>query len=342
MVFFQINNIFVKNNFNFMKILGMGNALVDVLARIKDDSLLKQLQLPKGSMQLIDEEKRAHIFKEIANLEISMATGGSVSNTCLALAKLGNEAGFIGKVGNDTYGNFYLKEIKEAGVVAHLSIEDAPSGTAMTLISPDGERTFGTYLGVSAQLNKDDLDASIFKNYDYLYLEGYLVQNYELVEEALKLAKSLKIKIATDLSSYNVVEDNREFLLKMIQQYVDIVFANEEEARALTGKNSEEAIVEIAKMVDIAIVKIGERGSLIAQGEKTIKVPALKVKMLDATAAGDFFTAGFFYGLSQKVSLEKCAQIGTLLAANVIQTVGTKLPDNNWIQIKSDIKAIIL
>ncbi|MDR0232852.1 MAG: adenosine kinase, partial [Dysgonamonadaceae bacterium] len=228
-----------------MKILGMGNALVDISALMKSDDLLTELSLPKGSMTLIDKDKRACIFEKIENLEKEMTTGGSASNTSKALARMGMPAGFIGKVGSDKYGAFYIDEITKTGIIPHFITENVPSGTAMALISPNGERTFGTYLGAAANLIPEELDADIFKSYDYFYIEGYLVQNYALIEQAVKMAKLHGLKIAIDLASYNVVEANREFLERIIVEYVDIVFANEEEAHALTGKSPEEAVMQI-------------------------------------------------------------------------------------------------
>ncbi len=318
-----------------MKVLGMGNALVDILALMHNDNLLVELNLPKGSMTLIDNAKRAYIFEKIESLTKEMTTGGSASNTSLALAKMGIRTGFIGKVGSDEYGTFYIDEIIKTGVIPHFSRENSPSGTAMALISPDGERTFGTFLGAAANLTREELEADIFKSYDCFYIEGYLVQNYALIEYAIQLAKSHGLKIAIDLASYNVVEANREFLKKLIVEYVDIVFANEEEARALTGKSAEEAVVEIAGHVEIAVVKIGEKGSLISDRKAVIHVPAYKVNFIDATAAGDYYAAGFFYGLSRNGSMEQCGKIGSLLASNIVETVGTKLTEDCWLKIKN-------
>ena len=316
-----------------MKILGMGNALVDVLAVLNNDELLDELCLPKGSMQLIDADKRTLIFEKIASFSPKIATGGSASNTALALAKMGIPCGFIGKIGSDYYGDFYVREMQNAGVVPHFILQDAPSGTAMTLISPDGERTFGTYLGIAAELSDKELDPDIFRMYDYFYIEGYLVQNYDLIEEAMRLAKKLNAIVAIDLASFNVVEANREFLQRLIREYVDIVFANEEEAKALTGKPSEDALHEIGSQAEIAVVKIGSKGSWIMRGDEKIHVPAFPAKMIDATAAGDFYAAGFFYGLAHGANLEQCGKIGSLLASNVIEVVGTKLTEETWEKI---------
>jgi sugar/nucleoside kinase (ribokinase family) len=207
-----------------MRILGIGNALVDVLIRLKNDNILNELELPKGSMQLIDQIKREKIFRAVDGFEISLASGGSVSNTILALSKMGVDSGFIGKVGNDEYGNFYIKEIENAGVTSYFSQKNAPSGTAMTLITPDGERTFGTYLGAAADLQVNEIRNQTFLPYGIFYVEGYLVNNYSLIEGAMKMAKQQGLMIAIDLASYNVVEENKESFLNQIPEYLDNVF----------------------------------------------------------------------------------------------------------------------
>jgi sugar/nucleoside kinase (ribokinase family) len=341
MVFFQINNIFVQKNNEYMKILGIGNALVDVLVKLSDDILLSELNLPKGSMNLIDVHTRNKLLDKVKQWEMKMTTGGSAGNTSLALTKMGMDVGFVGKVGEDEHGAFYIKELEEAGITPHFIFNENPSGTAIVLITPDGERTFGTYLGVAAELEHFELQEDIFKQYTHFYIEGYLVQNHKLIESALAMAKANGLTTALDLASYNVVEAEREFLEELIDKYVDIVFSNETEAQALTGKNPEEAILEIGNKVSIAVVKTGGDGSWVKQGNELIHVPVQRINPVDTTAAGDYYAAGFFFGLAQNASLKQCAQLGSLLASEIIQVVGTKLPDSTWNAIKIKAKEII-
>ena len=319
-----------------MKIVGIGNALVDLLAKLPDDSLLKELGIAPGSMNLIDDEQRMKIFSKIQDKEIElvMTTGGSVSNSTLALQKLGIPIGFIGKVGSDHYGKFYLEEMNNYGVNLHLSYEQMFSGTALCLITPDGERTFTTYLGAAASMRKSDLNKAVLEQYSLLYVEGYLIQNHELIENALSMAKSLGLKTALDLASYNVVEAEKDFLTELVEKYVDILFANEEEAIAFTGKKPEEALFVMSEKVDIAVVKEGSKGAWIKQGNAVIHVPCHKViNPVDTTAAGDYYAAGFLAGLSQGEDLETCAKMGTLLSYYIIQVVGTKLETPVWEEI---------
>jgi sugar/nucleoside kinase (ribokinase family) len=324
-----------------MKILGIGNALVDILAKLGNDSLLGELDLPKGSMNLIDVNTRNRILDRLKEQEIKMTTGGSAGNTALALTQMGVSTGFIGKVGADDLGKFYIKEFEDAGVTPHFIFNEDPSGTAIVLITPDGERTFGTYLGVAADLQKEELQEEIFHHYTHFYVEGYLVQNHELIEGALQLAKSIGLTTAMDLASYNVVEAERAFLQELIDKYVDIVFANETEAKALTGKEPKEAAEAIGAQTQIAVVKTGGDGSWVKQGETLIHVPLEKILPVDTTAAGDFYAAGFFYGLEKHASLKQCAQIGSLLAAEIIKVVGTKLPESTWKEIRTKATEII-
>lgn len=324
------------------KIIGMGNALVDVLVRIDDDSLLEKLHLPKGSMQLIQEDTLSEIRKYTSGMKIHRSTGGSAGNTVCALAALGANPGFIGKVGQDETGAFFGDTLRQRGVNALLATCDLPSGIASTFISTDGERTFGTYLGAAATLRAEDLSRKMFDGYNYLYIEGYLLQDHDLMLRAVQLAKEEGLQVCLDMASYNVVEAERDFFDQLIVKYVDIVFANESEALAYTGKAPHEALEEIASKCSIAVVKTGKEGSLVKKGTEVIQLLSCPVdNVLDTTGAGDFYAAGFMYGLTCGYSLEKCVQISTILATAVIQEVGTTLPAKKWDEIKLNIESLL-
>ena len=324
------------------KIIGMGNALVDVLVRIDDDSLLEKLHLPKGSMQLIQEGTLSEIRKYTSGMKIHRSTGGSAGNTVCALAALGANPGFIGKVGQDETGAFFGDTLRQRGVNALLATCDLPSGIASTFISTDGERTFGTYLGAAATLRAEDLSRKMFAGYNYLYIEGYLLQDHDLMLRAVQLAKEEGLQVCLDMASYNVVEAERDFFDQLIVKYVDIVFANESEALAYTGKTPHEALEEIASKCSIAVVKTGKEGSLVKKGTEVIQLLSCPVdNVLDTTGAGDFYAAGFMYGLTCGYSLEKCVQISTILATAVIQEVGTTLPAKKWDEIKLNIESLL-
>lgn len=324
------------------KIIGMGNALVDVLVRIDDDSLLEKLHLPKGSMQLIQEDTLSEIRKYTSGMKIHRSTGGSAGNTVCALAALGANPGFIGKIGQDETGAFFGDTLRQRGVNALLATCDLPSGIASTFISTDGERTFGTYLGAAATLRAEDLSRKMFAGYNYLYIEGYLLQDHDLMLRAVQLAKEEGLQVCLDMASYNVVEAERDFFDQLIVKYVDIVFANESEALAYTGKAPHEALEETASKCSIAVVKTGKEGSLVKKGTEVIQLLSCPVdNVLDTTGAGDFYAAGFMYGLTCGYSLEKCVQISTILATAVIQEVGTTLPAKKWDEIKLNIESLL-
>ncbi|WP_291529262.1 adenosine kinase [Bacteroides sp. UBA939] len=324
------------------KIIGIGNALVDVLATLNDDHVLREMELPKGSMILIDENKLQIINNYFSRMLTHQAAGGSVGNTIRGMACLGAKTGFIGKIGNDAYGEFYRQSLLERGTEANLLISaDLSSGVASTFISPDGERTFGTYLGAAATLKAEDFSLDIFKGYTYLFVEGYLVQDHDMILRAIELAKEAGLQVCLDLASYNIVEQDHDFFSLLINKYVDIVFANEEEAKAFTGKEPEEALEVIAGMCSIAIVKIGSKGSLIRKGTEEVHVSAIPVdKVIDTTGAGDYFAAGFLYGLTCGYSFEKCGKIGSVLSGNIIRVIGAEMPAAWWEDIKTKISEL--
>ena len=325
------------------KIIGLGNALVDALAIIEDDNILTEMQLPKGSMTLIDEDKFLKISEYFSRMKTHLANGGSAGNAIRAMACLGAGTGFIGKVSNDFYGNFFRDSLLEHGTEANLLLSTTlPSGVASTFISPDGERTFGTYLGAASTLKAEDLSLDMFKGYAYLFIEGYLVQDHDMILRAIELAKEAGLQVCLDMASYNIVEGDLEFFSLLVNKYVDIVFANEEEAKAYTGKDAWGAINEIASKCSVVIVKLGAQGSCIKKGTECIKleVPPVK-KVVDTTGAGDYYAAGFLYGLTCGYSLEKCSIIGSILASNVIQVVGTTLSKKKWDEIKLNIEALL-
>lgn len=325
------------------KIIGIGNALVDVLVKLDDDAALRALQLPKGSMQLISEERFRELNARTAAVQAGMANGGACSNTMLALACLGAEPGFIGKIGDDAHGRFYAENARNAGVQTQLAVSDRHTGVASTFISPDGERTFATYLGAAALLTANDVTPALFQGYDILYVEGYLVQNHDLILKAMQTAKAGGLKVCIDLASYNVVAADLAFFRKLVCEYVDIVFANEEESAAFTaGREPDGALNDIAACCQVAVVKLGARGAVARRGAETVRAEACPVRtVVDTTAAGDFFAGGFLYGYARGCPLEQCLRLGTLLGAAVIQTVGTALTSAQWDEIRLNVRQIL-
>ena len=222
------------------RILGLGNALTDMLMQVSEDDL-RELGLPKGSMNLITMEQARLIQARFASVRKHMVAGGSAANTIATIAALGGKAAFIGKLGADEVGEFYRDDMVKSGVKPLLLTHpQLLSGCSIVLITPDGERTFATYLGASAEMQADDITKEAFIGYDIFHIEGYMVQNHELIEKAIRLAKEAGCMVSLDLASYNVVNENHCFLKELIRQYVDIVFANEDESFAYTHLNPEE------------------------------------------------------------------------------------------------------
>ncbi len=317
------------------KIIAIGNALVDALVRLDHDSLLERMQLPKGGMTLIDELQQQQLRACTEGLPVEQATGGSAGNAMLALAHVGGKAGFVGKVGRDALGAFYAENCRKVGIDAHLIKCDLPTGVANTFITPDGERTFGTLLGAAATLQASDITPQLFEDVSMTHVEGYLVQNHELMEAICQTAMEQSVQLSLDLASYNVVEADLPFFHHLVQDYIDVVFANEEEACAFTGwKDPLEALLQIAALKCLAVVKLGGKGSCAKLGDEEVMVEALRVPVVDTTAAGDFFAGGFLYALNKCASLQDCLRFGTLLAGQIIRVVGTKLPEETWKEIR--------
>lgn len=323
------------------RILGIGNALVDMLTLIPDDSILERFGLPKGTMQHVDAPTSRKVGEALKMYNSAMAAGGSTANMVSGASKLGVETGYIGKVANDELGRFFEDAMVQTGVKPMMLTTATPTGCAQAIISKDGERTFATYLGAALELSANDLKPEMFEGWDILFVEGYLVQNITLVDRVLELAKDKGMKVAIDMASFNVVEQNREYLNDRIKKYIDIVFANEDESRALTGLNDPlEALHAIAEICDIAIVKVGAKGSYVQQGDKVVKIDPIPAQVIDTTGAGDLWAGGFMASYAKGESLERCAKTGAVVAANIIEVLGAKMDDNRWEKIFNSLKQL--
>jgi sugar/nucleoside kinase (ribokinase family) len=318
----------------YSKILGIGNALVDIIAILKDDQIIRILELPKGSMTLVDRIMSDRVQEQIAGENRLLVTGGSVANAINGIANLGVSCGFLGTIGDDELGQLFEEEQKNQGIHPLLIHSDLPTGRAVGLVEPDGERTFATYLGAASSLQPDHITEERLAGFDLFFIEGYLVYNHALIMAAASAAKNAGLTIALDLASYNVVEANLDILNELVDNYVDIVFANEEEAKAFTGLQPLEAVANIAGRCDIAVVKVGKEGAYIQQGTVLHKVPAAGNLVVDTTGAGDFFAAGFLAGIAKGYGLEKSGKLGALLASRVIRVPGAKLGEEEWIEIR--------
>ncbi len=314
------------------RVIGIGNALTDMLVNLNSDKVLDTFNLPKGSMSLVDTNLQTEISKSVAGLPYSLSLGGSAGNTIRAMARLGCRVGFIGKVGTDKTGDFFVQALENLGIEPFIFRGRERSGRCVSLISPDGERTMVTFLGAALEMRAEEVTADIFKGYDCLYIEGYLVQDHALILGAVRTAKACGLKVAIDLASFNVVEANLEFLRSLVQDYVDIVFANEDEARAFTGEAEPvNALQVLSELCELAVVKIGMKGALIKQGNEVVHVGIMAAaKRVDTTGAGDLYAAGFLSGLCEGLTLRQCGTIGAIAAGKVIEVVGTTFSEEAW------------
>lgn len=314
------------------RVIGIGNALTDMLVNLKTDSVLDKYNLPKGSMSLVDHKLQKEISKSVAGLPYSLSLGGSAGNTIRAMARLNCQVGFIGKVGDDTTGDFFEQALNNLEIKPFIFRSETRSGKCVSLISPDGERTMVTHLGAALELTADEVTSDIFDGYDCLYIEGYLVQDHNLILNAVKTAKNCNLKIAIDLASFNVVEENLDFLRTLVTDYVDIVFANEDESKAFTGEDEPlNALQSISEICELVIVKIGIKGALIKCGEEVVHVGIMAAaKRIDTTGAGDFYAAGFLAGLCEGLTMRQCGTIGAITAGKVIEVVGTTFSEEAW------------
>jgi len=316
------------------RIIGIGNALVDILVHIDNDEILDRLGLCKGGMEMIDAQRKREILEVISGMPQTIATGGSTSNTIHGLARLGAEAGYIGKVGDDEVGKLFREGCTRFGVIPHLVESTEDTGVAITFISSNAERTFATYLGAAATMQPDEVDASIFDHYDIIHIEGYLIFNHDLILSVCQKAKERGLQISMDMASYNLIESNLDFVKMLLRDYVDIIFANEEEAKAFAGVEGVEALHVLSDYCPVSIVKVGKDGSFIKMDGEVTPVLPMKATPVDTTGAGDIYASGFLYGYVNGYGALKSGNLASLLSSRLIEYVGAKLPDEVWEEIK--------
>jgi sugar/nucleoside kinase (ribokinase family) len=319
-------------------IVGVGSALVDILA-YEDDHFLSKSGGAKGGMTYVEKEIIEQLLETSAAKPITIP-GGSACNTLVGIGRLGGPARFIGKCGNGSLGNFFINDLTRHRVEPMLFRSNLPTGRVLSIITPDAQRSMFTFLGASADLLPQDISETCFEDAAIVHLEGYLLFNSNLILKVLKTAKNTGALISLDLPSYNVVEESRELLQHIVEEYVDILMANEDEARVYTGRADEtHAARALAEKVDIAVLKIGERGSLIAHDDRIVKIrPKTGKSIIDTTGAGDLWAAGFLYGLVNRYTLEKCGELGSACGYEVCQVGGASIPENGWERIRGLVK----
>ena len=309
-------------------LIGLGNAIVDIIVNIEDE-FLEINNLDKGSMNLINSDESQRLLENCK--VIKQISGGSSANTVVSLAELGNHVQFIGRVKNDQFGNFFSSDIKKSKTIFNTppTNEGASTAHSIILITPDAQRTMCTYLGASIEFEPKDIDFSVIKESKYLYLEGYLWDS-ELAKQAFikaaKIAKESKTKIILSLSDSFCVDRHRESFLNLINDFVDILFCNEEELKSLLKiTDLEQCKIELKPLCELAAITLGERGSLIVNKNKTDLIQPFSFgKVIDTTGAGDIFAGGFIHGLIHNLSLYDCGQIGSICAGHIVTQIGSR------------------
>ena len=308
-----------------MKILGIGNAIVDVLCRV-DDDFLKRNSLTKSTMKLIDEKEFKILLSEL-NIEETIS-GGSVANSIVGLSQLGNNVGFIGKIKNDDLGQKYEDGLKKENVNYLYSKKDEPipTGSCLILITPDSERTMCTFLGTAGKINDSDIDAEIIKSAEITLLEGYLWDEGE-PKKAFNKAINNSNKVAMSLSDLFCVERHKNQFLELVRNKLDIVFANEQEILSLLDSKSFNDVISFSKNLNKnIIITRGDKGAISINNDEIIECPAEKnLKITDLTGAGDLFAAGYLHGYINKLSTKDCLIKGTKLSSKIIQKIGARI-----------------
>jgi sugar/nucleoside kinase (ribokinase family) len=311
------------------KILGIGNAIVDVFVKVDDNFLVKN-KLIKGSMKLIEKQEFENL-KSTINIE-KIEAGGSVANTMAGISYLDGNSSFIGKINSDEFGKIYKKSLKKINVNFSYSekTENLSTGASIIFITPDSERTMCTYLGISSQLSKDDINEDHIKNYELIFLEGYLWDkgiSEKMFKHVIDLAKKKNIKIAMSLSDIFCVTRHREDFFKLFINDLDILIGNENEINELIQKkNLLDSINELKKVNKLTIITRSENGSIAILNNEITNCESVKVgKVVDLTGAGDLFASGFLKEYLDKSNIKKCLQTGSELAAKIIQKIGARL-----------------
>lgn len=307
-------------------VTGIGSALLDFMVSV-DDSFLDEMGLAKGGMHLIDEERSRYIFQKIINYKMEIIPGGSSANTVAGVSALTGKGAFIGRVADDEHGASYIKQTLESGVESFISKGSGITGHAITFITPDLERTFATHLGAALHLSPDDLNIEVVENSSVLHLEGYLFEAENLREvcfKAMKAAKGAGTLVSVDLADPGLIERAGPVLNSIVDDYADIVFVNEVEALQFTGLKEGEALKVLAERTPFAVVKLGDRGSLIKTGGSSFTIPSYRVNVVNTNGAGDMYAAGVLFGLTKGYSPEESGKIGSYAASLVVASTGAR------------------
>jgi sugar/nucleoside kinase (ribokinase family) len=316
-------------------VVGIGSALVDILIQ-ESDGFLTASGAKKGGMTLVTDPNFIDTMVSKSKSSPSIVPGGSACNTILGIGRLGQPARFIGKRGKDRLGDLFEDALRRHNVEPRLSHSTTATGRVLSIITPDAQRSMFTFLGASSETKPEELLEEYFTDAALVHIEGYLLFNETLILAALKAAKASGALVSLDLASYTVVEAAKNILEDIVHDYVDVLIANEDEARAFTGHADEDkALDALAKKAKTAVVKVGKRGSCISHKGQRARIGIMgSGSAVDTTGAGDLWASGFLYGLVNGYPVEKAGQIGAACGYEVCQVVGAQIPDQGWERIK--------
>ena len=318
-------------------VIGVGSPIIDLIARI-DEDFLQNVPGEKGGMVMIDNAELERVLR-LLGANVQRSPGGSAANTLFDLAHFGVRTALLGTTGQDSAGDFYRQELLQAGGSIHglrTSTNTTPTGHCICLVTPDAERTMRPALAAALEFDPSSVTEADFAGYTLAHLEGYLLaHSEEKLQHLMRTAQKAQCLISLDLASFEVVKAFRPAIMRLLEEFVDIVFANSDEADALLGAiPPEQQLQELRKICPAAVVKLGEKGAYADCGDGAVFIPAEKVNAIDTTAAGDSFAAGFLYGFLSGRPASECGRLGAALAAETVQIFGAALPENAWERIK--------
>lgn len=310
-------------------VYGVGNALVDVQARVSDE-VLQSSGFDKGIMTLVDDQQQQGVLERLNGLPLNRCAGGSAANTIMGVADFGGKAAYVGKVADDEIGGFFLQDMRNMGVTIEVApANSGPTGTCAIMITPDAQRTMLTNLGVSATLSADDISEQEIAESKYIYVEGYLLtgeSSRAAAYKAIELAKKHGVKVAFTASDPFLVNMLRDEIWSLVEGPVDLFFCNEEEARSLTGKQDPiECAAEIHRHADNVALTLGPNGSIIMHGGESIAIEGVTTDAIDTTGAGDMYAGGLLYGITNGLTWKQAGHLGSHAAARIVAQLGARL-----------------
>jgi sugar/nucleoside kinase (ribokinase family) len=319
-------------------LIGVGNPIMDLLAHVTDSFLAEHVAGEKGGMVLVDHADIAALLEKVGT-EIAITPGGSAANAILGATHLGLKTTYLGKIGGDkTAETYHANFVAAGGDGARFKHATVPNGRCLSLVTPDGQRTMRTYLGAAMTFSPDEISVHDFRNVRHAHIEGYLMFNPALAQKVVSTARAAGCTLSIDLSSFEVVNVARDWILAQLKEGVQVVFANEDEIRALfqTDAPYEDHAKKLASYGGIAAIKLGKDGAWIAQGDELHRIaPVPAARVVDTTGAGDAWAAGFLYGYLRKRTLAEAGALGSLLGSETVQHLGPSIPEVHWPRLRA-------